>query len=107
MQGRQTARVGIFIGKIMPNLTEKELVSKEKLSINIELHRNGVTVSAFVPQEDEDGPHMGEEMSYVYQSIDEMVEELPGFISVLKKEAGQSDNPTANEADMGNSKEDY
>lgn len=89
----------------MPNLKPSEVISEKNLDIRIELHRNGVTVSAWVPGKGEDMP--GEEMSYVYKTIDEMVSELPGFISVLKKEAGMSSqNPTANEADMGNAKEE-
>lgn len=80
-------------------------VSPKKVNIHIELHRNGVTVSAHVPRKKDD--EMGEELSYVYKTINEMIKELPSFISVLKEKMGlNSDNPTKNEPDFGNSKEE-
>lgn len=89
-------------------MSEKATVSTKKLRINIKLHRNGVTVEAHVPSRSEDGPtdYESNELSYVYKTIDEMVKELPSFISVLKEKAGvNSPNPTKHEADLGNSKE--
>lgn len=89
-------------------MPEKATVSTKKLRINIELHRNGVTVEARVPSKGEESPadYESNELSYVYKTIDEMIKELPSFISVLKEKAGvNSPNPTKHEADMGNSKE--
>ena len=89
----------------MPEATATTISSK-KLNINIELHRNGVTVSSYIPSRNSDRPG-GEELSYVYKTIDEMLKELPSFISVLKEKAGvNSQNPTKHEADMGNEKEE-
>ena len=89
-------------------MSEVATISSKKLNIRIELHRNGVTVEAHIPGGNTDSPgdYESNELSYVYKTIDEMVKELPGFISVLKEKAGvNSPNPTKNEADLGNSKE--
>lgn len=94
----------------MPEATATT-ISDKKLRIEIELLRNGVMVSAHVPSKPSNGgtpvDYESNELSYVYKTIDEMVKELPGFISVLKEKAGvNSDNPTKHEADMGNVKEE-
>lgn len=86
-------------------MQEVDVVSPEKININFELHRNGVTVSAWVPNRDPD--KRGKDFSYVYKTVEEAAKELPSFVSVLKEEMGlNSPNPTANEADLGNSKEE-
>lgn len=93
----------------MPQTKKEDVVSDKKLHINIDLARNGCVVSACPLSEDEDGKVMHDyenEMAYVYDSIEEMVKELPSFISVLKEQSGlNSPNPTKHEADMGNKKE--
>ncbi len=86
-------------------------ISDRKLCIRIELLSNGVTVSAHVPQKpsktNEPVDWEANELTYVYKTIEEMVKELPSFISVLKEKAGlNSSNPTKHEADLGNSQEE-